>query len=95
MKNLKVSLKLIISFAVVIAFSVLIGVVGIVGMASLNDSKTHLYNSNLLAIETIGDLRTLFANERNDFRTIILNQNDPERVRTLVAGFAENERLAI
>jgi len=94
MKNLKVSSKLVLSFTIVIAFSIIIGVVGIVGMVSLNNSKTHLYESNLLAIEAMGDLRELFANERNALRTIVLHQNEPERVRSLVADFAENERRA-
>ena len=94
MKNMRVSKKLIVSFSIVIILAVAVGVVGIFGMSSLNDAQAHLYDYNLTAIEAMGNLRELFANERNAMRTIILHRDDPDRVSSVMSGFAEYDRIA-
>lgn len=87
MKNMKVSKKLMISFIIVIAFSMLIGGIGIIGMFLLSNSATRLYNDNLIAIESMGNLRETFNMERNDIRNIFLSQDDPVKVKELVDNF--------
>jgi len=94
MKNLKVSMKLIVSFFVLIVLAVAIGVIGIIGMGSLNNSQSTLYDNNLIAVEAMGNLRELFANERNSIRTITLHQDDSERVNSIINGFADYDSIA-
>jgi methyl-accepting chemotaxis protein len=94
MKNMRVSKKLILSFAIVIALAVAVGVVGIIGMNSLSLAQGELYDYNLLAIDAIGDLRELFANERNAMRTMILHQDDPDRVSSVLASFSNYDVIA-
>jgi len=94
MKNLKTSNKLIFSFVIVIVLAVIVGAVGIIGMGSLNSSQARLYSSNLVAVEAMGNLCELFANERNAMRTIILSQNDPDRVKSVMASFTDYENIA-
>jgi len=94
MKNMRVSKKLIVSFSIVIILAVAVGVVGVIGMSSLNDAQAHLYDYNLTAIEAMGNLRELFANERNAMRTIMLHRDDADRVSGVMNGFAEFDRIA-
>ncbi|MCL2226247.1 MAG: methyl-accepting chemotaxis protein [Oscillospiraceae bacterium] len=95
MKNMKVAKKLIISFLIVIVLAVAIGTIGIIGMSELSGASGLLYDNNLTAIEAMGNLRELFANERNAVRTIMQHQDDPERVRNTLNQFAEFDRIAL
>ena len=94
MKNMKVSAKLIVSFLIVIILATIVGAIGIVGMSQLSSAQNALYSENLLAIEAMGNLRELFANEGNAIRTMILHQDNPERIRTTMAQFAEFDEIA-
>ena len=94
MKNLKVSRKLIISFVGVIILAVIVGAIGIIGMNSLSTAQSNLYDNHLIAVEAMGNLRELFANERNAMRTIILHRDDPQRVQSVMNGFNEYDRVA-
>jgi len=43
MKNLKVSMKLIVSFSIIIILTATVGVAGIIGMLSINSAKQEMY----------------------------------------------------
>ena len=43
MKNMKVSLKLVVSFAIMIAVAAVVGVMGFFGMSTINSSKQDMY----------------------------------------------------
>ena len=43
MKNLKVSIKLIVSFTIIVALTATVGIVGIIGMMSINNAKREMY----------------------------------------------------
>ena len=45
MKNLKVSMKLLLGFGIVVALALLIGVVGIFGLTSMTDASDELYSA--------------------------------------------------
>ncbi|MCL2227574.1 MAG: methyl-accepting chemotaxis protein [Oscillospiraceae bacterium] len=47
MKNLKIANKLLVSFTIVIILTILIGVVGFIGMSSINDASTEMYELQL------------------------------------------------
>lgn len=95
MKNLRVSMKLVISFIIVIILAGFIGIVGIVGMSSLNKASSDIYDHNLVPIEAMGNLRELFGNERNDIRNIFLSQDDPAKVKGLLDNFTIYEQIAV
>ncbi|MCL2221426.1 MAG: methyl-accepting chemotaxis protein [Oscillospiraceae bacterium] len=94
MKNMRVSAKLIVSFLIVIILATIVGAIGIVGMSQLSSAQNALYSENLLAVEAMGNLRELFANEGNAIRTMILHRDNTERIRTTMAQFAEFDRIA-
>jgi len=54
MKNMKVSVKLIVSFLMVVALATIIGVVGIIGMNSINASKTEMYYTKTVPLPYLG-----------------------------------------
>ena len=57
MKNMKVSKKLIVSFATMIALSIIIGIVGIIGMTNITSAKEELYYEVTVPIPDLGDVQ--------------------------------------
>lgn len=72
MKNLKVSVKLLMSFAIVIALAIVVGVVGIIGMQRISASDTLMYEKNLLAIKAMGEIRENLQQQRVNIRSVII-----------------------
>jgi methyl-accepting chemotaxis protein len=56
-RNLRVGLKLLVSFSVVCALTVVVGVVGMVRLAETNNRTENIYRNNLLAIGYVGDVK--------------------------------------
>ncbi|MDR2598727.1 MAG: methyl-accepting chemotaxis protein [Oscillospiraceae bacterium] len=54
MKNMKVSVKLIVSFLLVVILATIVGVIGIFGMTSINNSKTEMYYTKTVPIPYLG-----------------------------------------
>ncbi len=50
MKNMKVSVKLIVSFTIVALLAAIVGVVGIIGMLQLNEQDTRMYEVQLVPL---------------------------------------------
>lgn len=72
MKNLKVSVKLLMSFAIVIVLAIVVGVVGILGMQQISASDTQMYEMNLLAIKAMGEIRENLQQQRVNIRSVII-----------------------
>jgi methyl-accepting chemotaxis protein len=94
MKNMKVTMKLVVSFAIVIVLAIGMGGVGVYGLFSLNNATTEMYNSNIMAIEAMGELRAQFNAERNDLRNAIINQNNADTVNGVINSFANYDATA-
>ncbi|MDR1670035.1 MAG: methyl-accepting chemotaxis protein, partial [Oscillospiraceae bacterium] len=78
MKNLKVSMKLIVSFIIVIVLAVVVGIVGIIGMFQMNAADDEMYNMNLVAIEQMGIMQASLNEQRSRIRDLIIyNADDP------------------
>ncbi len=91
MKNMKVAVKLIIGFMIILLLTVLVGAVGIFGLARMDGAATELYFSGLTSVKATGDLREIFALQRNDLRNIFLSQDDPSAVQSIIEGIIASD----
>lgn len=76
MKNMKISLKLIVSFLIVAALAAIVGVVGIIGMSQISKADTELYNMNLIAVSAMGDLNSDISLLRLHYRNFVIYPAD-------------------
>jgi len=83
MKNLKVSLKLIIGFMIVVVMAVIVGVIGIAGMNSINNADDDLYNFNVVALSAMGDIRETLQAQIVQIRSFALNAGDAVKIREI------------
>ena len=81
MKNLKVSMKLIISFMIVVVLAVAVGAIGMVGMNSINNADDALYKENVVAMSKMGNIRENLQNQRVHLRDMCLNAGDREKLK--------------
>jgi methyl-accepting chemotaxis protein len=85
MKNLRVSLKLIISFIIVILFAILVGATGIIGMYQMNAADDALYTMDLLAVEAMGRIESSFAEQRVQVRNCVIYDAEHPTFKSSVA----------
>ena len=83
MKNLKVSLKLIIGFMIVALMVATVGVVGIVGMGQINSYATDMYQYQTLPLVYLGNSSEYLQRCRVQLRNIILNSGDENALRAV------------
>jgi methyl-accepting chemotaxis protein len=94
MKNLKVRVKLIVSFLIVLVLAVVVGGVGILGMSQINAADDALYRTNLLAIQAAGDIRGAFYEQRVQIRNIVIYDSTTDMFKNAVARVeAEDVKL--
>ncbi len=95
MKNLKIAVKLIVSFLLVVVLAIFIGGVGIVGMSQINAADDEMYTSNLLAIAAIGDVAVNYQAQRVEIRNFIMYNAEDDGFKNAVTKMQtlENEML--
>ena len=81
MKNLRVSMKLIISFSIVLVLAIVVGVIGIYGMYKINSADDDLYNENVVALSAMGHIREVLQGQRVQLRNIALNAGNPTEIQ--------------
>jgi len=81
MKNLKVSLKLIIGFMIVVVLAVAVGIIGIIGMNSINNADDALYNFNVVALSAMGDIRETLQDQIVQLRNLALTAGDTTKTQ--------------
>ena len=81
MKNLKVSMKLIVSFTLIIILTLLIGVIGIFGMSNINNAKQDMYYQVTTPIPYLGKVEENLQSARVYVREMVM------------AAMAENQTL--
>jgi methyl-accepting chemotaxis protein len=89
-KNLKVSMKLVISFLIVTFLAVIVGIVGIVSLNSLNSDYTYAVNTHGKPLEDAGHALADIHAVRAELRGAMLFTGDVARVTAqeeLVQGF--------
>jgi len=83
MKNLKVSLKLIIGFMIVVVLAIAVGVIGIIGMNSINKADDTLYHDNVVALSAMGDIRETLQAQIVQLRSLALNAGNMGKVQEI------------
>ncbi len=94
MKNLKVSLKLIISFLIIAVLTAAVGLIGIFGLGDLNDITNEMYDFGLTSVRAMGNIREIFATQRNDLRNLFLSIDDAEAVNDIIDGVKASDAEA-
>jgi len=72
MKNMKVSIKLIVSFTIIIVLAVTIGLVGIFGIDSINDAKQSLYYDITVPMPYLGKVEENLQGARIYVRDMVM-----------------------
>jgi len=72
MKNMKVSMKLIVSFAIVIILTAIVGVVGIFGMQNVNAAKQDMYYTITKPIPYLGKVEEGLQSARVYVRDMVM-----------------------
>jgi methyl-accepting chemotaxis protein len=76
MKNMKISMKLILSFLIIIVLAAVVGAVGIVGMYALHKADDEMYVYNAKPMGDIAVMYDLFATQRINAANIVIFYND-------------------
>jgi len=72
MKNLKVSLKLIISFLIIALLTAIVGVVGIVGMSQINNAFDDMYEMQTIPLPELSKAIEMLQRQRACMREFII-----------------------
>jgi len=72
MKNMKVSMKLVVSFTIIIALTVVVGVIGIIGMNNINAAKQEMYYSVTAPIPYLGKIEEDIQSARVYVREMVM-----------------------
>ena len=72
MKNLKVSMKLIISFLIVAVMTAAVGVFGIYGMTQINNSFDEMYELQTVPLPELGKAIEMLQRQRSSMRELIV-----------------------
>ena len=92
MKNLKVSMKLIISFMVMLVLALAVGLIGILGMNSINTADNKLYDDNVIAISAMGAIREALQESRAIMRNYIIYAEDSAKIQEFYSSMQELDR---
>jgi methyl-accepting chemotaxis protein len=94
MKNMKVSMKLIVSFAVVLALTAVIGGAGIYGLARLDAMSSEMYQFGLTSVNAMGHLREIYFMQESEIRNIFVSKDDPNAVQASIDAIMSSEAEA-
>ena len=92
MRNIRISLKLLVSFLIVVVFAIAVGGVGIYGMYSISEADERMYSENLVALSTLGDIRETFQRQRLSLREFVLYAGNEPKIRQIQSNVAVLER---
>ena len=83
MKNLKVSMKMIVGFTIVVLLAVSVGTIGIIGMSAINKADHALYTENVLALSAMGNIRETLQDQIVQIRNLALHAGDSEKLQEI------------
>ena len=89
MKNLKISMKLMISFLVVIALSVIVGIVGIIGMGRIEHNSEMMYETYTTPLPDVAKSLEYLQRLRSQLRNAMLNSGNAERMPGIASAMQE------
>ncbi len=82
MKNMKIKKRLITAFLIVVALAILIGGAGIIGVTTLNQSMTSMYDKNLVPLPILADARESLQKVRLQVRVVIADSGNADKLIT-------------
>ena len=93
MKNLKVSLKLIISFLIVVVLTVVVGVVGIIGMTQIDNADTEMYEMQTAPMPSMAKILEAMQKMRVAAREYLVASmtDDPEKISDTTAEIEKDK----
>jgi len=92
MKNLKVSLKLLLSFCIIAALTIVVGVVGAVSLISMDSSYTNGIENHGYPLATMAQGLTVLQEARLDMRDAVLDMENPDLLRAIESSAQSNLR---
>ena len=95
MKNMKVSMKLIISFLIVIVLTVVVGVVGIVGMLKIDSADTEMYEMQTVPMPAMAKILETMQKMRVNAREYLIAtmSNDTNKIEATYSAIEEEKRV--
>ncbi|MCU7494661.1 MAG: HAMP domain-containing protein [Ignavibacteria bacterium] len=81
--NLKIGVKLILSFSLLTLIAIFIGYMGITNLQTIDASYTKMYEKNTVTLVELGDLQQLFHRVRCSIRDLIIANNKDEIEQTI------------
>ena len=77
--DLRISLKLIMSFLIIAGLGVLIGIMGLININDIVKADERLYQSNTLGIQHMGDVHGYYQRVKYNIAEIILLEDDSQK----------------
>ncbi len=81
MKNLKISMKLLVGFLVIIFIVFVVGAIGVVGMTMLSHDEATLYREGVKGTSAISGMYAVIVEERIEVRGAMIDIDQPEEVK--------------
>ena len=83
-KNWRISAKLLSGFLTVAVLAAVVGAIGIYGIYTINQADDKLYEENLLAIDSMGDIRENLQRQRVELRNIVIYSGNAAGTQTAI-----------
>jgi len=91
MKNMKVTIKLFVSFMIIICLTIVVGIVGIIGMVRINAGSIAMFESQSQPLADLGMAREYFQRLRVQLRDVVLASGDNEALDAIEADLLAHE----
>jgi len=89
MKNMKVSMKLMVSFLIVVALAIGVGAVGFIGMMYINDGSTAMYEEQASPMVYIGEAIEFFQRIRVQLGYMVIASGNEDLLRATEADLID------
>lgn len=83
MKNINISLKLIICFDLIIALTLCVGIVSFTSINRVNSSNRDLFDNSFKAVELLGEIRENYQEQRVFIQKLLLTDSKSEQLQTI------------
>ena len=91
MKNWKVSVKLMVSFAIITVLAIVIGIVGIIGMSQINSKLVSMYETQTKPLPEAGKALEYLQRLRVQLRNVVFETGNPEAIAKIEGDIKERE----
>lgn len=95
MKNMKVSVKLLVSFATLVVFLVVVGGFGIFGLSAMADAEESLYKDQATPLGDIAAAMEYFQRIRVQARNAAIYTGDSEQLTKITSDIENRQKLFV